>query len=529
LQEPAVVSRNGDLTWVSDTDVRETRRWLWERFNIAASKRRRPPTLVDQVWNGSGVEAALALRSCLATLYELGRCDRADAHAWSAAASLEGRRVAKGRIAGEQGLSQRGLDGRLARVDGRLAELLASGHVKASELRDDRNHTLAVLLIQSVDARLSGLEDEADGIAAAAADIAGVDPRWRQRYIGRDRTVRARARRAAQAAAPLLLGTTLASTFGATPGQLTVSASRLDASASGSYDELQAAWQRSDIESLPMLIDSAVVARSRNEAVERVDDAVLELCAVIYREVESLEAIKWATRWIEFGYSSGPSKRRAVVNGLKTRAHVFQLHGFLRAARTDLDRANLLAEYLPVDVQDRRLIVADINIRLLALDILDSNYAAARRRVESLLQTDLNPHMLISVYRHQLHLESSEAGASLHRRTFSPPYAARYESALNELLQQVDAAPSQAYVSIADTVVASAVRVGDVTAVEAALRIAERSQFKAAANVVDRFGSRLRVASTLAALQDLKEIRLPPAPHPLRLRGVVPASIKYSL
>ena len=325
---------------VDQAAIREVRRWLRDQLNVRPSVRK--PTALARLWNGDANQAARALAVALQRLVSLGQCTREEAEAWSHAAALDGRRATKKAIGEALGRSVRGVDLRLATIDNALADLINAEGTPAPSHRG--NPAAIQILYESARKRVYGSVDQADGFYSAAADIEGIELRSRARAQGRDRTKRARARRAAAlrfARAPGL-GIQLDRLSWATgTDQALVAVSwTLHEDPMLALQELENAWQKGEVLAYPLLLDNAVrlIPDVRAVGVEN-RLRLLEIGCNVLRDSESLLALGWAMSWVhEARKHLGPNDIQ-VIKAHRDLGHMLQLHGFLRSAARELDRA----------------------------------------------------------------------------------------------------------------------------------------------------------------------------------------------
>ena len=510
---------------VSALDIAIARRWLWEQFNVGSKRRLAAPAVVRDFWAGDPIRCAQGFRTSLACLVRDGVCLPENAIAWGLAASLEGRRIARAIIAENASVSLRGLDGRLHTVDEALANLLHIEGSLSTSGKSRESDSVVIGLIESTFARGDGRIDVADGLFLAASDLAGLELLFRGRPEGKDRSIRNRAR--AQARHGLKLRT-FSSSLGLAPRQEPVNFIEmiypLDSDPDRALDHLESCWRIGHREHLPLLL---------NHALNTIPDAeaaglsrrlrLLELGSNIFRDAESLSGLAWTSAWVEEARGAENAESvRAIVNGRKTRAHLLQLHGFISAAAHELSAASDAARSLDNQIEDLALITADITLRKAALDIIASRVGDARLRLRPLLEPGAPRVMNLGAIRFMLHVESIEIAQTLQRRSALGRRSRAYEIAMELVHDLVRFAPAASQLTVLDTVVASAMRVGDSRAIAKSLALIDWPNAGGPPNITFRIAARLKLASRLSGLSDLADIVINDVADPLRVTGLIP-------
>lgn len=530
MQEPAVTSNAKAASRIAGSDVGELRRWLWERFNLSATHQRPGPPRLAAAWQADPIACARSLQLFLGVLVREGACDSGDADAWSRVACLEGRRTRRTEVEASAGLSARGLGGRLQRVDDLLAHSLVERGIPRAP-SGQNSDPVVFSLIESMAARDAGRDDEADGYYATAADLAGLPPQQRRGPLGRDRSARARTRMRGHAGAPLAsAGTRGAVLKEVTRGPLLVTNASLHDDPDYALQEVDRAWRARDLAVLPLLLRTAVDLipdRATAGALRR--QHLLELGSNILRDAESLAALAWTSLWVSEVDNEDAASLRAVVNGRKTKAHILQLHGFVNVAAMELQLASQTFTQLQGGIEDFDLLQADLIVRRTATDVLLSQTDAGRTRVERLLDSAAPQRMRLSARRYQLHLESDAVARTKQRRTFGATRASRYAASLERLIEEVAVLPDEAQMSVLDTIVASAIRVGDVRTIRDVVDRVDWNQVHPQPNIAHRLNGRLRLAAKLPGLSDLGDIVLADHEHPLAPQGASPTRLEFLL
>lgn len=511
---------------MSASAARECRRWLWERCNVAAGHRRPVPDVVESLWDGDSVRAARSLRTLLTSLVEQDICTAEDALAWSLSAALDGRRTSRAATAAARKLSLRGLEGRLLRVETMISRASVQDLVGVQTPRFEPIGPILLALIDGTSKRLKGDHDAADGAYAAAARLADLDLSPVGRPVGRDRSRRSRARARVLAEVELVEAPEQARRARAlTAESLTITSSKISCDPHDALNELENAWRRGERGVLPLLL---------SHAYDLIPDAhaaglgsrirLLEIGSNLFRDAESIAGIGWASAWIVDARLDQQVDVRAIVNGLKTRAHILQLHGFHAKALEDLKKAKHFFSKMSDMYDDRTLIGVDIGIRAVAVNLLSGNLVEARSQLETLSDEAPTERMKISTARHQLHLESMNAAESIERRVFRGKYARTYEKARDVLMEFSRIGPHSAFPAVADTIIASAARVGDVSTIR---QIAEEIPYRMtrgplAANTLARLEGRVRRASNLPELKALRDLPFDIPEDLFRVEALIP-------
>lgn len=513
---------------VDQAAIREVRRWLRDQLNVRPHARK--PPVLTRLWNGDANHAAHALAVALQRLVNLGQCTSGEAEAWSHAAALDGRRITKKAIGTALGRSVRGLDLRLAMIDKALADLINAEGAPPSSHR--RSAAAMQILYESARKRVHGSVDEADGFYSVAADIEGIELRRRARAQGRDRTRRARARRAAAirfARAPGL-GVQLDRlpwATGTNPGLVAVSCT-LHEDPLLALRELENAWQRKDVLAYPLLLDNAARLIPDVRAVG-VDSRLrlLEIGCNVLRDSESLLALGWAMSWVhETRKYLGPSDIQ-VIKARRDLGHVLQLHGFLLSAARELDKA---VESLPkanIAGIHYRAELTNLLIRRSSIEVAGGTTGQlpyAGSLLQKAIQLQYEP-LEAALTRNRLHLASIQYARNRDRRTFkSRPRTLDYEDALEDLGRiAVDAKGSARY-AVWDTMIAAAIRVGDVQTIRHAVQAVQAlPPLDSSANIFDRLRKRILLASSeIACVRDLRDVHIIVPVNPLRISTLLP-------
>lgn len=533
MQEPALEgsSRGAEL---SGEEIRELRRWLWERFNVSQSRRANAPRVLSERWAGDEIACVRTLRAALVRLVQSGELSADDALAWGKLASLEGRRVARRKIEAQVGISSRGLDRRLEVTDRKLADLLSKGPNWASHrVPAPEVHQPALsILLEAAIAYGEGLVDSADGYYSAAADVEGLLVKYRRKPTGKDRTVRRRTRLRALAGAnggvyragAVLMEPPARMSALASPGFV------LSDDPDETMDSLEAAWREGRSEPLPLLLDRSLELVNADGPGSWRRQRLLEIGSNVLRDSESLLALPWTMRWAEENRGRPDvASLRGEVQGRKTTAHILQLHGFLEAAGTELDHASeMFKEISPNSIGDFDLLKADLILRRAAVRMLAGDSRAALDELHQLHLGSMPDRMRLTTARYLLHAETFWLAGTRERRSFVGRRTLRYEAALTKLVELLSDAPASARFTVLDTIIASAIRVGDVQTIKDAVESMDWSPTPVAANVLYRLHGRLNEAAKLPGLSSLSTIPLRVASDPLRER-VVPERLKFLL
>ncbi|WP_231639199.1 hypothetical protein [Mycobacterium sp. Marseille-P9652] len=317
--------------------------------------------------------------------------------------------------------------------------------------------------------------------------------------------------------------------LGSTRRDLVLVRSTLESEPAQAVGQLEHAWRIGEFAALPLLLDHALsIAPDPASVGPDLRGWLLEVGVNIYRDAESLMALTWTSTWIREATADDARARRIAANGRKTRAHVLQLHGFLDAARDELEAAD--AEFSGVDreIGDYQIINADLQIRSAALAAVAGDIAVARELLDA-INDEAPDQMRLGAQRYRLHAESMAIARSRQRRSFSPVRAARYEQALAEIDNVLPSVPVDRQLTVIDTVIGAALRVGDVGAIRAVVDRVDWAKAAAQPNIEFRLAGRLRQASNLPSLEDLGDIHLRSEDHPLRQAGMVPRELKFLL
>lgn len=531
LPEPALSNNKSKQEGhLAGSDVRELRRWLWSNFNVSSRHRLPTPASATLLGGSDPAAVAAALRSALADMVSRGACTPTDALAWSKLACLEGRRPRRAEVEKHLGLSARGLDKRLSAVDCQIASFLSTSgshsHAPASP-----EAVVLYLLMESALALKTGHLDAADGLRAAARDFSTGPRRHITSPVGTGRVERSRIRGLARRTASLAASAVGAEQLEALPKTwLGGSAAAITQDPDQAISVLHQAWREGAPEALPVFLAQAIgVALDRNMAGTSRRLHLLEIGSNIFRDAESLEALAWTTLWIREAGAGSQTDARARINGLKTRAHVLQLHGFLDLAQRDLERSRLLLLAVQEPSPDQNLIEVDVVLRRAAISILQGDVQSARYLLSNATDLPKPAHMNLSKLRHDLHLESLELSRTLLRKSFRAARSTRFETALSRLLAFAAAESKELPLSVMDTVIASCMRVGDTDTIRQTIRSSTWSLTSANANVLDRLHLRLTAASKMPGLQDLRDVPFPSTHQAFRQPGAVPTQLYFLL
>lgn len=516
---------------VSDTEIGLTRRWLWEQFNVVEVRRPPAPALVRNLWNSDPIACAKSLRRALSLLILSGKCQKPDALTWGRAASLEGRKMPRAEIDSRLGLSTRAVDNHLRVVDRALATF---GTRYGFPVVDPVEAVEPVVLglVESVLARGAGFDDEADGLYLAAAGLADVPTNALLKPIGRNRTTRSRTRRTASLRlqlAPSAEIHALVMEQSAKPG-LVIARAELQDDPDLALDTLERSWRSGDLPSLPLVLRRAmdlVPSASVGGLVRWL--RLLELGSNVFRDAESLTALAWTSAWIGEVRSDDAVSMRAEINGRKTRAHVLQLHGFARAAARELDQA-LKAFHLlrPEEIGDYEVLYEDLLIRRAAVDAVMKDVATGRSRLLPIVASGNASPLRLPAFRQMLHMESVYTSEQLQRRVFAGRRSRSYEAALMQLIGELSD-PTGVDLAALDSIIHSAIRVGDLETIRSAVESVDWPTVRGAPNLTYRLSERLKVAARLPGLKDVADISIPGVEHPLRMAGLVPRNIDFLL
>jgi hypothetical protein len=531
LPEPALSNNESNQEGhLAGSDVRELRRWLWSNFNVSSRHRLPTPTSATLVGGNAPAAVAAALRSALADMVSSGACTVTDALAWSKLACLEGRRPRRTEVEGHLGLSARGLDKRLSAVDRQIASFLSTSGSRAHAPASPEAVVL-YLLMESVLALKRGHLDAADGLRAAARDFTTGPRRHITSPVGRGRVERSRIRGLARKTAGIAASSVDVKQLEALPRTwLGGSKAAITQDPDQAISVLHQAWSEGESEGLPVFLAQAIgVALDRNMAGTSRRLHLLEIGSNIFRDAESLEALAWTTLWIREAGAGSQTNARARISGLKTRAHVLQLHGFLGLAQRDLERSRVLLLAVREPSIDQDLIAVDVVLRRAALSILQGDVQSARHFLSSATDLPKPAHMNLSKLRHDLHLESLELSQTLLRRSFRAARSTRFETALSRLLAFAATESKELPLSVMDTVIASCMRVGDTETIQQTVRSSTWSLASANANVLDRLRLRLAAASKMPGLRDMRDVPIPSSNQSFGQPGAVPTQLQFLL
>lgn len=506
------------------------RRWLWEQFNVRRDRSLRPPQLAVRLWTGDPIEAARSLRQCLITLVRTGQCERTDAAAWAKVASLQGKRTAKRVVAAQRGTGERGLHNRLLRVDAQLAELINTAGLPSTSSPLHPVDVVVQALVESGQARVHGRVDEADGLYQVAAEWAAVLP---GRPWGRDRTKRARARHQARAGLALRAGQ-LAMPLDLGPRQpdqvLVVSPYELSDEPRRAVDELRRAWQDQAREVVPILLAHAALVVG-DDHVGGLDARlyVLEIGSNILRDSESLLTVPWSTAWLRTAQLHLPSTDLQLIKARRTRAHALQLHGFLDLAGLELDAARHAIGTAHAEEEYLEAELVDLLLRRTSVDVADNprDHRQSRDRILEAFDHNPNQGLLPGLLRNQVQLASHHDAMHRRRRTFGGTRSTDYEKALGELMTVLSRSEPAARITMWDTIIASATRLGDTDTIRQAATAITQLPRVVAVNIVHRLQGRLEVAARLPGLHDLHDIKLRIPHDPLRRPELLPQHLDH--
>lgn len=206
---------------------------------------------------------------------------------------------------------------------------------------------------------------------------------------------------------------------------------------------------------------------------------------------------------------------------------MLQLHGFLLSAARELDIA---LESLPrADISDvdyraelTNLLIRRSSIEIAAGDAGQLPYARSLLEKTSQLQYEpLEPALV----RNRLQLASMQYARNRDRRTFrSRQRTEDYEDALADLGRVAVGAEGSARYAVWDTMIAAAIRVGDVQAIRYAVRaIQTLPQLDSSANIFERLRKRILLASAeIACIRDLRDVPIIVPVHPFRISALLP-------
>jgi hypothetical protein len=507
------------------------RRWLWERFNVAHPHRSEPPPLAATLWNGDPRSAIASLRLALADLVNDGGCDAANAQAWSAKASLEGHRMPTRDVAARIGLSVRGLDARVRAVDSLLAQAASTvGLPNVVTAWSDADRVIQHLVMTAV-ARDRGRDNVADGNYSAAAELAGLATAFRIKPVGRDRTVRNRVKSRALAASletSAWLSRLESPQRSFSPSDIGLPGDQADPGLL--LDTLEAAWAGRAMDLVPTILAQAQQRIPSPTQAGRANHLrLLEIASNIFRDAESLDALRWTSLWIAAAERPSGSAVRARVNGHKTRAHVLQLHGFLSAARRELDLAKRYFAGIDPDTADYSLLRTDLAVRSVALDLLDSKFRNARNGLAKLGIDVTDTRLEVMLLRLELYLESASAVDGGRRRPSSGGRRSAYEDAAASVITSLRGLPAPDRGSGWDSTLAAAVRLGDVALVSDSLSVIDTMLLRPLPSVATRLNGRLLAAARMPGTGEILDLRVVVPPHPYRHAALLPRSLRFLL
>lgn len=393
------------------------------------------------------------------------------------------------------------------------------------------------ILYESARKRVHGSVDEADGLYSVAADVEGIDLRNRARAQGRDRTRRARARRAAAirfARAPGL-GIQLDRLSWATgmDRALVAVSCTIHEDPLLALQELENAWQKGEVLAYPLLLDNAARLIPDVHAVG-VESRLrlLEIGCNMLRDSESLLALGWAMSWVqEAQMHLGPSDIQ-VIKARRDLGHVLQLHGFLLSAARELDRA---VESLPragISGIHYRAELTNLLIRRSSVEVA-AGAAGQLPYAQALLQKAIELQyepLEPALTRNRLQLASAQYARNRDRRTFgSRRRTLDYEDALTDLGRIALSATGSARYAVWDTMIAAAIRVGDVQSIRHAVQSVQAlPPLDSSANIFDRLRKRILLASAeIACVRDVRDAAIIVPVNPLRISALLPDNPQF--
>lgn len=523
LHKPAV-GRGGDET-MQPGEVRRIRRWLWAVLGVRSAEW--PMPAEAERWGGDSRLACSELRQVLHELSSAGEVAVTDARAWAADAALAGERTPRSSIAESLGLSIRGLDGRLAKVDKAVGVRLQASEPPTTT-RTDAVEELVAALSAAAAATARG-----DRVASEAfrhiAQSQGGDG---QPSHGGDRTQRMRALRRARAAVArvALVPPPLPRLQPLRPGPLLAMPYTLHDDPDAAVAELHRAWRSGDVDCYPLLIDHACAqAPSVSRAGTGTRLLLLEVVTNILRDTESLLALAASTRWLrEAAAALGPFDRQ-VTAAARSRAHILQLHGYLRPAATILDG---LLHHLPrvqyATEVDRRFELIDLLLRRAKVEVARREHADLDGIARSLAHVSGMPEAVNHPLpvRLQLHFTALRI-----QRERSPGtrLLRQYEAGQAAVLDRTAVSEGAQPFAMVDTVLTCALLVGQGNSfVEYLLRdhLSPLAAAPAWANQFDRMRQRLSADSGRRSTPNYA-VEVPLVPHPLRVEGTLPTSPRY--
>lgn len=507
-------------------EIRRVRRWLWAALGVRSDERVVPAEAGR--WGGDSRLACAELSQVLEALVRSGQVDAADARAWAADAALVGERRPKPSIAASLGLSVRGLDGRLAKLDEAIGATVALWEPPAPTEVDTIEGVVAALTAAAT-ATVRGDRDASDAFRRIAQQHGGHS----QFTKGGDRTRRMRALRQAKAAV-----VRIAQAPPALPrlqplrtnGPLTVVPYTLHDEPNAAVTELRRAWTAGSVDSYPLLIDHA---SSRAPNVNRAGVAtrllLLEIITNILRDTESLLALPASTRWLREAMTALGPRDRQVVAAARTRAHILQLHGYLAPAADALDHLLHHLSYIRYATEtERRFELIDLLLRRASVEVARREEAnldwisGALTRVSAIPEAAKHPlpaRLQLHFVALRIHRER-RPGARLRRQ---------YESAQVMVLDRMATSSGAQPFAMVDTVLSCALLVGQGDPFIGHLlhdQLPRLGTEPAWANQFDRMRQRLTAANE-RGLTHSHTTDVPLVPHPLRVDGTLPTSPRY--
>lgn len=437
-------------------EVRQVRRWLWETLAT-----RRPPTDPPAAagrWMGDHGSTCRELSRVLESLCEAGQLDRPTAMAWAVAAGIDGRKVTKQRLAANLGLTSiRALDGRLLKVDRLIASALVSDAPPVPIDAPSTAELLVAALTGAAAETLRGDLDAADAYRRVASEVDGTSSYQTPRRSSADRARRHRiVRRTRMALARI------ASRPPDIPrlqplrneSRLVTFAYTLHDEPDGAVAELDRAWRNRSADAYPLLVDHAMrLVPNLERAGARARLHLLELVANIMRDTESVLALPVATRWLREALLAWGPANRQVVAAARTRAHILQLHGFLRSAASEFDCAIHSLSGIAFDTEhDRRMELIDLLMRRACVEVArgtgaDLNLLAGHLARVSYISESADHPLPV---RLQLHLMALQSDSASRRR--------RYEKVQEDLIRRIPMLVGAQPLAAVDTLLMCALR-----------------------------------------------------------------------
>lgn len=530
LHKPAVsrVSDTAHQTMRADS-VRRVRRWLWAGLSVRTP---RPDTPIEaDRWHQNGQLACAELTDVLAELCRTGEVSAPDARAWAADTALHGQRHKKRAIAASLGLSVRGLDGRLARVDEAIGRCLERREPLASAA--EPSEQVVAALTAEVAATVSNDAASAAAFRAVAWEQSGRLGRPSGDANGSDRTRRLRTLRRARAAVSRVAQLpTLPRLQPLHPHSgLVMVPYALHDDPAAAVAELGRAWVDRAVDSYPLLIDNGFAkAPTLARAGARTRLRLLEIVANILRDTESLLTLPVTTMWLrEATVALGPLDRQALA-AARTRAHVLQLHGYLTPAAHTLDRVlRSVPHALYADEFDRRMELIHTALRRASVEVARreaADLASLSRilgRVSDMQESSLHPLLP----RLQLHVVALEIAG---QRWPTTRTRRRYETWQTVLSKRIATADSSHPLAILDTMITCALRVrqGDKYIHDLLEHHLPHHAEPAWANLFDRMRQRLAEAQARGQIRS-GAAAVPAVHHPLRVTGTLPVTSQYRI